>query len=725
MLSEAKRTGISALTLEVIDAHVTYAVREMRSTMIRMAYSPIVTDTHDLACAITNAKGEIVAMNDDLPMHMFDIRFAVATALRKYSGDLREGDQFLVNDPWECGSHLNDVSLIMPYFRERKLFMWLACTVHWGDVGGPVPGSVNGAATDVFQEGVRFPLTRVTPELLEILLANFRQPFEIEGVFSAQSTCMKLATKRLDETCNHFGNEVMELAVETLLENEADRTRSRISQLRDGVYYFEDYMENGGVLQPEPVRVSCTMTITGDHMTFDFDGTSPQNPGVGNCTISDTHSGVFESVDTFLSPGRVSNSGASRAWMITAPEGCAVNSKFPAPNGAYANVMFGAIHGCVIGCLAQVMPDEMPGFTPGSSNNMNVAGPWDDDREGDAYWLLYEYPPGGWGATKDNDGSLMCWQWYLGDVPCLMPAERIEALNPIRVHFNELYADSGGPGRKRGGLGVRRAFEVLMPGEFTILGSDAILPRPGIAGGFSGALNWVGIIRGGRPLKTAELPLKTGGFKVVPGDIVLYLIAGGGGWGDPLERPAEEVLVDYHDGYVSLGGAREDYGVLIREGLVDARATKELRRSLREARQDVSVLESDTDEFIGIVGSMRVARMSPGFAQRLGVNDNALVEYVNPLGGHVRAWVRIDDSLKGDESPLGPNVRRILGASAGSRVHVREPFTFAMRNQATDLVAVPPLGGLFTHALTERSSDVYAHSVPADTAVAIGGGIGA
>ena len=699
MSSVSKRAGISALTLEVIDAHITYAVREMRSTMIRMAYSPIVTETHDLACAITDANGEIVAMNDDLPMHMFDIRFAVATALRKYGHDLHEGDQFLVNDPWECGSHLNDVSLIMPYFRDGELFMWLACTVHWGDVGGPVPGSVNGAATDVFQEGVRFPLTRVSPELLEILLANFRQPFEIKGVFAAQSTCMKLATKRLDETCQHFGTEVVHRAVEILLENEAHRARTRISQLKDGVYYYEDYMENGGVLQPEPVRISCTMTVAGDHLTFDFEGTSPQNPGVGNCTISDTHSAVFESVDTFLSPGGVSNSGASRAWTIKAPQGCAVNTSFPAPNGAYANVMFGAIHGCVIGCLAQVMPGELPGFTPGSSNNMNVAGAWDDKREGDQYWLLYEYPPGGWGATKDNDGSLMCWQWYLGDVPCLMPAERIEALNPIRVQFNELYLDSGGPGRKRGGLGVRRAFEVLKPGEFTILGSDAILPRPGIAGGFGGALNWVGIIRDGKPLKTAELPLKTGGFKVVPGDIVLYLIAGGGGYGDPLERTTEEVLADFHDGYVSADGAREDYGVVITDGAVDDMATADLRRSMLESRQYVEVIEADDDEYAGTVGSKRVARLSPDLARRIGVTGDDLVEYVNPIGGHIRAWVTIDDTLEGDASPMGPKLRSILGAISGSRVHVRQPFTYVTRHQANDMSAVPPLGSLFVDLL--------------------------
>jgi N-methylhydantoinase B len=683
----------------VIAAHLTYAVREMRSTMIRMAYSPIVTDTHDLACAITNADGEIIAMNDDLPMHMFDIRFAVATALRKYGDDVREGDQFLVNDPWECGSHLNDVSLIMPYFRGGKVFLWLACTVHWGDVGGPVPGSVNGAATEVFHEGVRFPLTRVTPELLEVLLANFRQPFEIEGVFSAQSTCMKLATKRLDETCDHFGTDVVEAAVKTLLEHEEHKARARIAQLKDGEYYFEDYMENGGVLQPEPVRISCKMTVDGDHLTFDFDGTSPQNPGVGNCTISDTHSAVFESVDTFLSPGGVSNSGASRAWTITAPEGCAVNTKFPAPNGAYANVMFGAIHGCVIGCLAQVMPDEMPGITPGSSNNTNVAGPWDDAREGDQYWLLYEYPPGGWGATKDNDGSLMCWQWYLGDVPCLMPTERIEALNPVRMHFNELYLDSGGPGMRRGGLGVRRAFEVLKPGEFTILGSDGILPRPGMAGGFAGALNWVGVIRDGKPLKTAELPLKTGGYKLVPGDIILYLIAGGGGWGDPLERPEQAVLADFQDGYVSVDGAREDYGVVIRDGGVDMAATADLRRSMVDGRQYVSVVEADEDEFTGATGSRRLARVSRDLAQRLGVSDDDLVEYVNPRGGHVRAWVKVDGTLEGEASPLGPRAREIFGATAGTRIYLRQPYTYAMRNQSADLIAVPPLGGLFTDGL--------------------------
>ncbi|MDT3444664.1 MULTISPECIES: hydantoinase B/oxoprolinase family protein [unclassified Pseudofrankia] len=683
---------ISAITLEVIDAHLTYAVREMRSTLIKMAYSPIITETHDFATAICTAEGEIIAMNDDIVMHMYDIRDAVSAALRKYGDTIAPGDRFLVNDPWECGSHLNDVSLISPYFQNGKLMLWLATTVHWGDVGGAVPGSVNGGATDVFQEGIRFPLTRVTPELLEVLLANFRQPFEIEGMYSAQSTCMKTATKRLDETCEHFGVAVIEDAVERILANEASKAASRIADLADGVYYFEDYLENAGSAHPLPVRIACAMTIDGDRLTFDFEGSSPQANGVANCTITDLHAGVFEILVPFLSPGHVSNSGAARCWSISGPKGSVVNSSFPAANGAYANVMFGAVHACVIGCLSQVL-DDVPGISTGSSNNMNVAGRWPEEREGDPYWLMFEYPPGGWGATRHNDGSLLAWSFFMGDLPVMWPTERIEALNPIQIHFNELYVDSGGPGKMRGGLGVRRAFEVLLPGTFTILGTDGVLPRPGMAGGFAGALNRVEVIRGGKPVVTDALPLKTGGFPIIPGDIILYLVSGGGGWGDPLERDEDAVLADFHDGYVSIDGAREDYGVVLGDGTVDHDATAELRRTLREARQHVEVLAAEEDE---LDGSKRVARISAGLADRLGVGEDDLLEYVNPRGGHVRAWVRIDPSLEGDSSPIGPRLRSICSVTSGDRVHVRSPFTYVHRRQDADMVAAPPLGRLFT-----------------------------
>lgn len=699
-MSTATSTEISPLTLEVVGADLNYVVREMRSTVIRMAYSPILTETHDFSCAITNKRGEIVAMNVDVPFHMFAVRYAVQTVLDKYGDDIHQGDQFFLNDPWQVGAHLNDTTLLTPYFYNGELLLWLACMVHYGDIGGTVPGSASGECSEIFHEGIRFPAVRVCDkgvvnhDLIEVLLANVRQPFETEGVYAAQSNTTTLAQRRLNEACERYGTETIEAVIERLLDNAERQTRSSIADLEDGEYFFEEYLENGGVHHPDPVYFACKMTIDGEDISFDFTGSADQVAGVCNGTLVNTWAATFDVVDTYLAPGNVSNSGAARAMEIICPEGTVVNSSFPAPINGYATVMFGPIHGLVIGCLAQAMPENVSGLTTSSANQTNIGGTSGAFREKDVYWLVYEYPSGGWGATADTDGSLNAYQWHIGDIPTIWPIERLEALNPIRAHFNEPYLDSGGPGYRRGGLGIKRAWEVTAPAQFAVLGTDAILPRAGLCGGYAGALNWISVIRDGKPVKTSEMPLKAGGFKLVPGDIILYLVSGGGGYGDPLQRPVEWVLRDFEDGYVSLGGAREDYGVVIADGAVDAKASEELRAELRDARRHASVVAAEADEHDEL--DRRRLPLSPAFAKALGVGDEDLVEIVRENGAHLRGWARVDDSLDGESVALGPIARSIAGAEEGGSVYIRQPWTHAMRRQDEDLDLVLPLGSLFS-----------------------------
>jgi N-methylhydantoinase B len=698
-MTTATTPELSPLTLEVIGAELNYVVREMRSTVIRMAYSPILTETHDFSCAITNRRGEIVAMNVDVPFHMFAVRYAVQTVLDKYGDDIHQGDQFFLNDPWQVGAHLNDTTLLTPYFFDGELRLWLACMVHYGDVGGTVPGSASGECSEIFHEGIRFPAVRVcdkgtvNDDLIEVLLANVRQPFETEGVYAAQSNTTTLAQTRLNEACERYTPETVEVCVERLLDNAEGQTRQSIAGLTDGEYFFEEYLENGGVHHPDPVYFACTMTVDGENLSFDFTGSAEQVAGVCNGTLVNTWAAVFDVVDTYLAPGTVSNSGAARALEVVAPEGTVVNSKFPAPINGYATVMFGPIHGCVIGCLAQVMPEEVSGLTTSSANQTNIGGTSGAFREKDVYWLVYEYPSGGWGATRDTDGSLNSYQWHIGDIPTIWPIERLEALNPIRAHINEPYLDSGGPGYRRGGLGIKRAWEVTAPAQFAVLGTDAVLPRAGLCGGFAGALNWISVVRDGKPIKTSEMPLKAGGFKLVEGDIILYLVSGGGGYGDPLERPLEWVLRDFEDGYVSLGGAREDYGAVIADGAIDTDASAELRGQIRGARTRFAVSGADADDHDEL--QRRRIPLSPDAASALGVGELDLVEIVRDRGAHLRGWARIDDGLEGTSVSLGPSARSIAGVEDGGSVYIRQPWTYAMRRQQEDLGLDLPTGGLF------------------------------
>jgi N-methylhydantoinase B len=273
------------------------------------------------------------------------------------------------------------------------------------------------------------------------------------------------------------------------------------------------------------------------------------------------------------------------------------------------------------------------------------------------------------------DGNLSSSQWYMGDLPMLWPVERGELSNPIRAVWSGLRPDSGGAGYRRGGVGIIRAWEILGDGQFSFLGSEGILPRPGMSAGYGGALNQLRVLRDGQELEVSEVPLKVGGFPLQPGDVIVTLAAGGAGYGDPLEREPDRVGGDVEDGYVSMEGALHDYGVVIVDGSVDLAATEARRRELRDAREYVVAAAADEDEFDD--DGSRIVRISPGLAGRLGVGDGDLVELIPTERPTVKSWVRIDPELADDGTRLGPVSRQMCGVEDGERVWIRTPWTYA------------------------------------------------
>ncbi len=343
--------------------------------------------------------------------------------------------------------------------------------------------------------------------------------------------------------------------------------------------------------------------------------------------------------------------------------------------------MFGPVHGCVQGCLSQVMPEDAAGLTTSSANQTNIGGTGGKYRQDD-YWIVYEFPCGGWGATRENDGSVNCYQWHIGDIPVIWPLERLESMNPVVALANDLYLDSGGPGSRRGGVGIRRAWKVTQSATFAVLGTDGILPRPGLCGSFAGALNWIGVVRDGEPLETSALPLKAGGVRLQPDDVILYLVAGGGGYGDPLEREPERVLDDIRRGYVSVGGAREDYGVVVDGDRVDASGTADLRAEARASRVAAEVVPSAEDEYDA--QRRRIVPVGLGIAQAMELADGDVLEIVNPRGAHLRAWARVAADLPDRAMGLGPRGISIAGVGDPARAELRTPWTYCMRRQAED-----------------------------------------
>jgi N-methylhydantoinase B len=680
--------SVDAITGEVIDAGLRYTVREMRATLIRLSYSPILYETHDFSCALLDADGEVVAMHVDVPMHIFPVVFSVRDIVSRYGDTISEGDMFLVNDPASGGTHLNDVLMVRPIFLDGKPELYAAVRAHYGDVGGTYPGSsVSGESTEIFHEGVRIPVVRAFVEdelqedLLSLFLANLRTPFEAEGVFHAQAAVNRLAEQRVLAIAERYGAASLKQATQDRLEGARSRMAAAISKLPDGEYFYEDYLENSGTsaANRKPIFVRTKMTIDADRARFDFEEVSPERSGVGNADFSQTWCGTYTVLETVLVDEEGSTSGGARQIEVTAPAHSVLNVDHPKPLGGYADLLFGPVQGSAMALLAQLLPDDVCALG-GSSPNQTVFSGGSNPRGNGGPWAIFEFPFGGWPAVRDLDGNMCGVHWCNGDIPMLWPIERAELDIPIDAVFDGIRVDSGGPGFRRGGVGIVRAFEMATDCQFSFLGSEGILPRPGMAGGCAAALNEIRVIRDGENILDTEVPLKVGSFALREGDIFVTLVAGGAGYGDPLDREVERVLQDVDDGYVSIAGALDDYGVVIEGGSVDLAATEERRAAMRDGRSLLEVGDADQDDHDE--DGRRLARISPAAAARLGVESGEILEYVPADRAALRVWALIDEELDGDVTPLGPRGREICGARPGERIWLRSPWGHASRDKA-------------------------------------------
>ncbi len=671
-------SGIDAITLELVQATLNNIVREMRATLMRSSYAPILYETHDFSCSILDHTGEIVGMYVDVPHHNFQLVFCTQYLLDKYGEDIHPGDVFYINDPYIGGTHLNDIALLLPVFYEDKLVHFTTAGAHWGDVGGLTPGSVSGTSTELFHEGLRIPMVKICDQgklnepLLDTFLANVCMPFEARGDFMAQLQTARLGEKRIIELYERYGPETIGACLSTYLHQAEVRMRNAITALPDGVYFAEDYLENSGT-SPDPVVVRCKTEIHGDTMNVDFTGTSPQVAGPTNTPYTCSLCGVFNVLKTFLDPGVLMNSGGWRPINVEIPEGTTLNPTWPAPVGGFADIMFGPVQGCMLSVLGQLIPDQLSATLRSGANQVNASGT--DPTKGKALWHLFEFASGGWPACKDNGGNLNTYQWDMGDLPTIWPFERMEQIRPLKAQYNDMYVDSGGPGYRRGGLGLKRMWEVTAPtGAISVLTSDAILPRPGMSMGYGGALNSITAQRDGKELTMSDIPGKVGGFPLQQGDQIITLSSGGGGYGDPLTRPVEWVKDDIESGYVSIAGAHADHGVVITDNEIDTQATEEVRQQLREQRMYVSITASDKDNYDK--KGRRLLLVSQETAEGLQVEDGSIAEYVPESGVPLRAWIKIDLKLKGIISALGPVGRAILHLSEDETMWVRTPWTF-------------------------------------------------
>ena len=666
---------LDPIALEILTEVLISIVREMRATVFRTARSVAIYEAKDFSCGLFDHTSQVVAQSEDIGAHVVPLPWSVRSAMAEFGDDLAPGDVILLNDPYRGGTHLNDVTLIYPVFEHGRLILFPAVREHWADVGGMVPGSLSGQATEIYQEGVRIPPVKVVERgrtneaAMALILANMRVPEERLGDFHAGLAACKTAERRIREAVGRYGLDVLLQAIAQNLDRSEARMREKLAQLPDGEYYHEDYLETFGERGLEPLLLPLRLAIRGDELTADFTGASPQVPVPVNSTLAVTAASVFIALKSTLDPRAPLNQGSFRPITVVAPEGTVVNVQAPAPAGSHGEIRKRVI-AVTMGALSQIVPSLAAGDLFRTSFHNLIGGIHPGTRR---QFVHYEWASGGNGAFAEGDGPSAMASIDWGDLNTVQPTEVLESRFPLRIEASSLAPDSGGPGRRRGGLAMRRAIRLLAPeAAYSVLADGAVLPAFGVVGGGSGVPVGSHIVRAEREL-AFPTPGKVSGFRMVEGDVVVLQSAGGGGYGDPLERPAAEVADDVRQGYVSAERGRSVYGVVVRpDGGVDDAATAALRATLRAERFSLRVVEaSDALYRAERVSRRRVCPMNPVDAARGGFADGALVELVGAGAAPLRAWIVFDARVGAGSVPVDALGRRVLGVGAEGRLRIR------------------------------------------------------
>lgn len=544
-MSGEGRPALDPVTVEVVRHKLDGIANEMQSTLFRSSFSPIVKEGLDASASLFTLDGETLAQAIAIPIHLATLIPVVRTILATFPLDgMREGDIYLMNDPYLGGTHLPDIALVMPVFHDGRPVALSATMTHHQDVGGMAPGSVPTNATEIYQEGIRIPPLvyrrdgEVNRTLEALLRLNVRVPDTFFGDLNAQVAACAVGARRVAELAARHGNAALLAIFEDLLTRSEAMTRGAIAAMPDGTWRYHDFLDNDGIDLERPVRIEVAVTVDGDAVHVDFTGTDPQLRGPFNCMPSGSHAAVYFAVRALTDPDIPTNGGCFRPVSLHLPEGTLVNPREPAPvNARTATIK--RIAGCVVGALRQAIPGRAPADAAGEVLLLAFGGARPDGSR----YVTGELIAGGSGASAGKDGVDVI---ETDGTNCMnLPVEAMEMDAPIRILWTELRPDSGGSGAFRGGLGIVREYEVLHGDVvFTHRGERHRHPARGSAGGGPGACARSHIRRADGTVE--EIASKTVA-RLGPGDRVRVETAGGGGYGDPRDRAAEAVEADRRD----------------------------------------------------------------------------------------------------------------------------------------------------------------------------------
>jgi N-methylhydantoinase B len=577
------RGEIDPVLLEVLRNRLDAIADEMELTLLKSAASPIVKEGLDASAALFNVEGETIAQAAAIPIHLGALEFAAKRLVRAFPpGTMQEGDAFVLNDPYDGGTHLPDITLAVPVFGDERVVA-LACTMcHHQDVGGRTPGSVPTDATELYQEGVIIPPTQLfragtlDENLLGLLRRNVRLPDTFTGDLMAQVAAGRLGGTRMRELFGRHGTAGVLAYIDELLTRAETLTRREIEAIPDGTYTFADWLDSDGV-DDQPVKIHVAVTVRGSIMTFDFTGTSRQVRGPFNSVPASTLSAVYYAIRAVSDPTIPNNGGCFRAVDAVLPEGSLVNPRPPAPVSC-RTATIKRIADTILGALVKALPRRMPAANSGTLLVMAFGGT--DPATGRPF-VASELAAGGMGARPSKDGIDV----IETDVSNCMniPVESVEMGFPLRIRRARFDTDSAGAGQFRGGLGLEKVFEATTTDVTVSHRGERFASSPwGLYGGRPAARARACVIRADG--RREDVPSKKM-LTLHPGDQLWEYVAGGAGYGDPLERDPDRVRADVLDGKISREAARADYGVvLLLDGGVDHDATKACRDALRAAR---------------------------------------------------------------------------------------------------------------------------------------------
>jgi len=583
--AQAQRTKLDPITLDLIENALRNARHEMDAVLFRSAMSPVIREQHDEFPMITDAKGRMI---------VGQFGSYIAEMLKDKNFDVEPGDVILQSDPYKCGgaiSHINDWMVMVPIFFDDDLIGFTSMFGHMMDVGGPVPGSMPTAATSIFGEGMRIPPIKIyaggnlNQAALDLLMNNTRTPEMNYSDLMAIIAGCRAGEKRVMEICERFGSPIYHKACDALLERTNRAMRQLIVQnLPEEPQSFEDYLDDDG-LGNGPFKMKLTVWREGDHAYFDWTGTSDQAPGPINFYL---HEGMFKMfIGVYMimvfDPQILFNDGFYDLVHVTMPKGSLVHPDFPAALGCRTHALSRQFD-VLGGALSHNAPEMATAAGYGSSPYFLYSG---NDSEGRPYQLM-EILYGGIPGRPIGDGMDGHSWWPLFEN---IPTEYLESFYPMIVENYASVADSGGAGKHRGGNGVEKIYRVLAAGDVSIHDDRGRTQPWGILGGKPGACSAKWIRRANSELE--ELPSKIDGIKVVPGDCIIFRTAGGGGWGDPLEREPGAVRNDVARRLLTADKARQDYGVVIAgdKNALDGRATDDLRQSMLTTRKPLDLFD--------------------------------------------------------------------------------------------------------------------------------------